>query len=140
MHRANLQVETGCLTTRIIIENNRARGVEYVQKGKKHIAYADAEVVVTAGAIGSPKVLMLSGIGPAAHLKKHGIPVVADLPGVGSNLSDHYGIDIVYELKKPISLDRYNKPHMMLWAGLQYLMFKSGPVSSNVVEGVLLVF
>lgn len=135
MQRSNLQVETGCLTTRIIIENSRARGVEYVQKGKKHTAYADAEVIVTAGAIGSPKVLMLSGIGPAEHLKKHGIPVVTDLPGVGSNLSDHYGIDIVYELKKPISLDHYNKPHMMLWAGLEYLLFKSGPVSSNVVEG-----
>lgn len=133
--RPNLQVETNCLTTRVLFSNNRTSGVEYIQKGKKHVAYADAEVIITAGAIGSPKIMMLSGIGPSAHLKDHGIPVVADLPGVGSNLSDHYGIDIVYELKNPISLDRYNKAHMMMWAGLQYLLFKSGPVTSNVVEG-----
>ncbi|MCC6105368.1 GMC family oxidoreductase [Acetobacter sp.] len=135
MKRPNLTVEINCLTTRILFSNNRATGVEYIHKGKKCVAHADAEVIVTAGAIGSPKIMMLSGIGPAEHLKDHGIPVVADLPGVGSNLSDHYGIDIVYELKKPISLDRYNKAHMMMWAGLQYLLFKSGPVTSNVVEG-----
>jgi len=64
-----------------------------------------------------------------------GLDVVHDLPGVGENLQDHFGIDIVAELKGPFSLDKYNKPHWMAWAGLQYLLFKSGPATSNVVEG-----
>ena len=90
---------------------------------------------MTSGAIGSPKLLMLSGVGPAQHIKQHGISVVHDLPGVGENLNDHYGIDIVAELTGHYSLDKYNKPHRMVWAGLQYILFGSGPVTSNVVEG-----
>jgi len=79
--------------------------------------------------------MMLSGVGPAAHLREHGIEVVNDLPGVGANLNDHYGIDIVAELEGHDSLDRYNKPHWAIWAGLQYALFRSGPITSNVVEG-----
>ncbi|MDQ0390999.1 GMC family oxidoreductase [Labrys monachus] len=132
--RPNLVVQTGCLTSRILLSGSRARGVEYRQDGALKRAMADREVVVTAGAIGSPKTMMLSGIGPADHLRRHGIEVVHDLPGVGQNLNDHFGIDIVYELKGASSLDKYNKPHWMAWAGLQYLLFGSGPVTSNVVE------
>ncbi|MEM9550247.1 MAG: GMC oxidoreductase, partial [Pseudomonadota bacterium] len=84
---------------------------------------------------GTPKIMMLSGVGPAAHLKEHGIDVVYDLPGVGENLNDHFGIDIVAELKGHESLDKYNKLHWAAWAGLQYALFRSGPVASNVVEG-----
>nr|WP_256752993.1 GMC family oxidoreductase N-terminal domain-containing protein [Mesorhizobium sp. Mes31] len=133
--RPNLTVETGCLVDRILFEGVRATGVAYRRAGEMRVARADSEVLVTAGAIGSPKIMMLSGVGPAAHLKKHGIEVVHDLPGVGENLTDHYGVDIVAELKGPTSLDKYNKLHWMLWAGLQYTLFKSGPVTSNVVEG-----
>src|SRR3989338_6590989 len=79
--------------------------------------------------------MMLSGVGPAAQLQAHGITVVQDLAGVGQNLTDHFGIDIVGELKGHESLDKYNKPHMALWAGLQYALFGFGPVTSNVVEG-----
>jgi choline dehydrogenase-like flavoprotein len=79
--------------------------------------------------------MMLSGVGPADHLRALGIPVVADVPAVGANLHDHYGIDIVYELSGPYSLDKYNKPHWMALAGLEYLMFRKGPVASNIVEG-----
>ncbi len=75
---------------------------------------------MTSGAIGTPKIMMLSGVGPAAHLREHGIDVVHDLPGVGENLNDHFGIDIVAELKGHDSLDKYNKPHWAAWAGLQY--------------------
>ena len=92
-------------------------------------------MIVTAGAIGTPKLMMLSGVGPAAHLREHGIAVVQDLPGVGQNLQDHFGVDIVAELKDHVSLDKYNRLHWMLWAGVQYALFRSGPVSSNVVEG-----
>ncbi|MBP0581207.1 GMC family oxidoreductase N-terminal domain-containing protein [Labrys sp. LIt4] len=133
--RSNLTVETGCLVRRILFEKARAIGVEFVRNGQLVTARAESEVLVTSGAIGSPKIMMLSGVGPADHLRKLGIEVVEDLPGVGENLNDHFGVDIVAELKGPTSLDKYNKWHWMLWAGLQYLLFKSGPVTSNVVEG-----
>ncbi len=135
MARRNLVVETDCLVTRIRIENGRAVGVDYRQGGATKTLRAEREVILTAGAIGSPKLLMLSGIGPADHLKSVGIEPVHDLKGVGRNLHDHFGIDIVYELTGPWSLDKYQKPHWMLWAGLEYLLFKRGPVTSNIVEG-----
>lgn len=135
MARQNLVVETDCLVTRIRVENGRAVGVDYQHDGATRTIRAEREVILTAGAIGSPKLLMLSGIGPAEHLKSVGVEPVHDLPGVGQNLHDHFGIDIVYELKGPWSLDKYQKPHWMLWAGLEYLLFKRGPVTSNIVEG-----
>ena len=133
--RRNLTVETGCLSTRILIEGGAAVGVEYIRLGRAHTARAEREVIVTAGAIGSPKLLMLSGIGPADHLRRIGIEPRHDLPGVGRNLQDHYGTDIVYELKGPWSFDKYQKWHWMLWAGLEYQLFGKGPVASNIVEG-----
>lgn len=135
MHRANLTVITGALVLRVVFEGRRAVGVEYATGGTPTLARAEAEVIVTSGAIGSPKLMLLSGLGPAAHLRQHGIAVVQDLPGVGQNLNDHFGIDIVAELKGHDSLDKYNKPHWAVWAGLQYALFNSGPVTSNVVEG-----
>lgn len=135
MVRPNLTVVTGALVSRIVFEGLRAVGVEYSTGGAAKVARASNEVLLTSGAIGSPKLLMLSGVGPAAHIKEHGIPVVHDLPGVGENLNDHFGIDIVAELTGHYSLDKYNKPHWMVWAGLQYILFGSGPVTSNVVEG-----
>ena len=92
---------------------------------------------MTSGAIGSPKLLMLSGIGPADHLRSLGIDVRADIAQVGSNLADHVNIDLVAELHGHESLDKYRKPHMAAWAGLQYALFRTGPVASNVVEGGL---
>lgn len=136
LKRPNLTVETGCLVRRVVVEAGRASGVEYARKnGEWRTVRAEHEVIVTAGAIGTPKLMMLSGIGPAEHLRSHGIEVVQDLPGVGENLTDHFGIDIVADLKGPTSLDRYGKPHWMVWAGMQYLAFATGPVTSNVVEG-----
>ncbi len=135
MKRPNLTVETGCLVERITFDGTRATGVDYKTRKSRKTARAAAEIIVTAGAIGTPKIMMLSGVGPSAHLKEHGIDVVADLPGVGENLNDHFGIDIVAELKGHYSLDKYNKWHWAGWAGAQYVLFKSGPVTSNVVEG-----
>ncbi|WP_371932807.1 GMC family oxidoreductase [Roseibium sp. MMSF_3544] len=135
MKRPNLTVLTKCLVHRLVIEKDRAVGVEFSQNGETQTVQAESEVLLTAGAIGSPKLMMLSGIGPAAHLKDVGIDVVQDLQGVGENLNDHFGIDIVAELNGHYSLDKYNKPHWMVWAGAQYYLFKSGPVTSNVVEG-----
>lgn len=134
-HRKNLQVITDCLVERIVIENGRATGVAYFHKGEAKRASANIEVLLTAGAIGSPKLMMLSGLGPAAHLREFGIEVHCDLAGVGENLQDHFGIDIVAELNEHLSLDKYNKPHWAAWAAAQYLLFRSGPITSNVVEG-----
>lgn len=135
LKRPNLTVVTGALVLRVVFEGRRAVGVEYAQGGSSSLARAEAEVIVTSGAIGSPKLMLLSGVGPAAHLRNHGITVVQDLPGVGQNLNDHFGIDIVAELKGHDSLDKYNKLHWAIWAGMQYALFNSGPITSNVVEG-----
>lgn len=133
--RANLTVRTGCLATKIRIENGRALGIEYSRGGTTEFERAERETIVASGAIGSPKLLMLSGLGPADELKELKIPVVADIAGVGRNLHDHYDIDIIYDLNGPHSLDRYKKWHWMLWAGAEYMLFNKGPVTSNVVEG-----
>jgi choline dehydrogenase-like flavoprotein len=135
MRRPNLTVQTGCFVTRVLFSGTRATGVEFRQNGALRTVNAEREIIVAAGAIGSPKLMMLSGVGPADHLRAHRINVVHDLPGVGQNLNDHYGIDLVYELKGPTSFDKYKKLHWMLWAGVQYVLFKSGPVTSNIVEG-----
>lgn len=133
--RQNLTVETGCRVKRIEFDGLRATGVHYFNGKEQCRARAESEVIVTAGAIGTPKIMMLSGVGPSEHLQEHGIDVVADLPGVGSNLNDHFGVDIVAELTGHFSLDKYNRWYNAAWAGLEYLAFKSGPVTSNVVEG-----
>ncbi|PZR00132.1 MAG: alanine-phosphoribitol ligase [Cereibacter sphaeroides] len=135
MGRANLTIVTGALVRRLVIERGRAVGVDYAVNGAAMTARAEREVIVTAGAVGSPKLLLLSGIGPAGHLRQHGIGVQLDLPGVGQNLVDHYGIDIVAELNGHNSLDKYNKLHWAALAGIRYALFRSGPVASNIVEG-----
>jgi choline dehydrogenase-like flavoprotein len=136
--RANLTVKTNCLVSRIVIENGRAVGVEFADQQVRSnvvVARAEREVIVTAGAIGSPKLLMLSGIGRAADLERVGVKPLHALDGVGANLQDHFDIDIVYELNGPYSLDKYAKKHLMLLAGLEYKMFNKGPVTSNIAEG-----
>jgi len=97
--RLNLTVKTGAEVTRLLIEDKRAVGVKYQQDGQTHQVRADREVIVSAGALQSPKLLMLSGIGPAEPLRKHGIPVVVDLPGVGQNLQDHVQVPFVFRTK-----------------------------------------
>ena len=143
MSRPNLTVRTHAQATSIVLEGKRAVGVRYRKGGRNGTPVevrAKREVIVSAGAIGSPKLLLLSGVGPADALRKLGIEVVADLPGVGENFSDHFGVDIVYELSGAYSYDKYNKPWWAAWAGLQYLLFKSGPVVSNIVEGGAFTF
>ena len=135
LQRKNLSVVTGALVLRVLFDANRATGVEIATGSSVTVIRAESEVLLAAGAIGTPKLMMLSGLGPAAHLESHGIKVVENLSGVGQNLNDHFGIDIVAELKGHESLDKYNKLHWMLWAGVEYALFNSGPVTSNVVEG-----
>jgi choline dehydrogenase-like flavoprotein len=133
--RRNLTVITRAQVLRVVVERDRAVGVEYsLQDGARTEARASREVIVTAGAIGSPKLMMLSGIGPAGHLRQHGIEVKADIPGVGENLQDHLDCYTVYDLNGPHSyygVDQYLK--QAGWA-LQYALFRSGPVTTNIVE------
>lgn len=133
--RPNLTVMTDCMVRRVVIENGRAKGVEIVEGGEVKRVDAAREVIVTGGAIGSPKLLMLSGIGPAAHLREKGVAVSHDLPGVGQNLHDHFSVDIIWQLNGPHSYDKYKKLQWRIAAGLQYYLFNSGPVTSNIVEG-----
>lgn len=133
--RRNLEIFTGCLTNRLLFEGSRCIGAQFQRKGKQVTVRATTEVIVTAGAIGSPKLLMLSGLGPADHLRSLGIDVVQGIAGVGQNLQDHFDVDIIYELSGPYSYDKYTKPHWMAWAGLEYLLFRKGPAASTLVEG-----
>ena len=94
--RPNLTVRTGALTTRVLVEGGRATGVEYRAGGQVHTVRATREVVLSGGAINSPQLLMLSGIGPADHLREVGVDVVHDLPGVGGGLQDHPLVPMVY--------------------------------------------
>lgn len=135
--RRNLTIKTNSRALRILTAGNRATGVEYLHKGEKIVAHATQEVVVSSGAIGSPHLLMLSGIGPADHLRETGVKVVHDLPGVGQNLQDHFDMFLIYELNGPHSYDKYKKMHWQAWAGLQYALFRNGPAAANVCEGGL---
>lgn len=98
--RANLTIETGAHVTRILFEGTRAVGVEYLQNGETRQARAEGEVIVSGGAFFSPQLLLLSGIGPSAHLQEMGIAVVADLAGVGQNLQDHLQLPVVFTSKR----------------------------------------
>ena len=135
--KGNLTLETGTRVTKIIIEKGIAKGIEILRKGSRNpvVVRAVREVIVSSGAIGSPKLLMLSGIGKADELGKLGITPVVDLPGVGENLQDHLDVYCCVRLRKPVS---YNGQDRGLWAlrhGLQYLLYGTGPISSNICEG-----
>jgi choline dehydrogenase len=127
MERPNLRVETEALTTRVLFDGTRAVGVEYIQGGEQKQARASAEVILAGGAVNSPQLLQLSGIGPAALLKDHGIDVVADLPGVGENLQDHYVITSTYRLKPgTVSVNELTKGTRFLGETLKYLFQRKG--------------
>ncbi len=129
--RPNLTIKTGAQILRVLVENGKAVGVEVAGEGTIR---ADVEVIMSSGAIGSPRLLMLSGIGPADHLRGLGLPVVFDQPGVGSNLQDHVDLFVIAECTGPHTYDRYAKPHLSVLAGLQYLLQKKGPVASSLFE------
>ncbi len=130
LHRKNLFVQTGAHTTRILFAQQRASGVEYVQAAQTLRASAAREVILCSGSINSPHLLLLSGIGAAAQLQSFDIPVVADVPGVGQNLQDHLLAGIQYECTQPITMATAETFGNIA----KYLLFKTGPLSSNVAE------
>ena len=135
MKRANLRVLTGAHATKVIVEGGRAVGVEYRQGGTLKRAMARGEVILAGGAINSPQLLMLSGIGPAEHLAGHGISVVADSPQVGRNLNDHQGINYTWRMTVPTYNDLLRPWWGKLWAGMQYLLRGSGPLAKSINHG-----
>jgi choline dehydrogenase-like flavoprotein len=133
--RPNLAIKTKTLVTRIVVERGRAVGVEVVEKdGAPTVLRCEREVLVTSGGIGSPRLLLLSGIGPADHLRDVGVQVAHDLPGVGSNFQDHLDVYAVAECTGDHTYDNYVKLHRTVWAGLEYILFRRGPVASTLFE------
>jgi choline dehydrogenase len=134
MRRPNLKVVTQALATRILFEGRRARGVEYSRAGTTHRVRVDAEVILSAGPINSPQLLKLSGVGPAAELRSHGIEIVHDLPGVGENLQDHLEFYFQVACKEPItlysSINRWNRALI----GARWLLRKDGLGATNHFE------
>ena len=136
--RPNLRVETGAHATRVLFEGTRATGVEYRQGGRAKVALAAREVILAAGALQSPQLLQLSGVGPAPLLREHGIAVVADRPGVGANLQDHLQLRLVFKCTKAITT---NDDLASWWRsakiGLQWLFLREGPLAIGINQGGL---
>jgi choline dehydrogenase len=130
--RPNLVVQTRAHATRVLVENGRAVGVEFRTPQGLRTARAAGEVIVSGGAYGSPQLLLLSGIGPAQHLHDTGIDVIHDLPGVGSNLQDHFNTFCSWRIGRSISLNElhHSIPRQIV-AGAQYLLWRGGPMSGN---------
>jgi len=130
MKRPNLQVLTGALAARVILQGKRAVGVAFSQHGTAKQATARREVILCGGAINSPHLLLLSGIGPAAQVQAAGVPVRHDLPGVGQNLQDHFQARITYRCRFPVTInDVMLSRWRMVYAGLQYALARRGPLT-----------
>jgi choline dehydrogenase len=133
-HRKNLTIETGALTSRVVMEGGRAVGVDYVQGGQTKSVRADREVILCGGAYNSPQLLMLSGIGPEEALRAAGVEPVLDLPGVGRNLSEHASFFIHYRLKDPISLTRHLRWDKVAVNMAAWWMFGTGPFAHQATS------
>jgi choline dehydrogenase-like flavoprotein len=133
--RPGLTVRTGARVLRVVVDNGRAIGVQVRQGGVNKVIHAEREVILTAGAINTPRLLLLSGIGPADELSPLGITPVHDLPGVGKNLTDHLNTNVHSALKEPISYDGLDRFPRMLGPGMRWLLWRTGPAASVIVEG-----
>ncbi len=130
LKRANLRLETGCLVEALVCEGRRAVGVRWRQDGQARTARARGEVILAAGSIGSAQIMLLSGIGPAAHVRDHGIPVVLDRPGVGANLQDHLQLRLIYKVDGVVTLNqRYHAPLGFARMLAEYALFRRGPLT-----------
>ncbi|XP_005870361.1 PREDICTED: choline dehydrogenase, mitochondrial [Myotis brandtii] len=134
LSRPNLTAEARTFVSRVLFEGSRAVGVEYIKNGQSHRAYASKEVILSGGAINSPQLLMLSGVGNADDLKKLGIPVVCHLPGVGQNLQDHLEIYIQQACTRPITLHAAQKPLRKVRIGLEWLWKFTGDGATAHLE------
>ena len=134
LHRANLRLETGCLVEGLIFDGKRAGGVRWrinaAKDGATRMARCRGEVILAAGSIGSTQILLLSGIGPAADLREHGIDVVLDRPGVGANLQDHLQLRLIYKVDGITTLnERYHSPFGFAGMLAEYALLRRGPLT-----------
>ncbi len=130
LHRANLRLETGCLVEGVVFDGRRAVGVRWRQGGQERLARCRGEVILAAGSIGSPQIMLLSGVGPAQQLREHGIPVVLDRPGVGANLQDHLQLRLIYKVDGITTLnERYHSPLGLASMLAEYALFRRGPLT-----------
>ncbi|NNE24126.1 MAG: choline dehydrogenase [Rhizobiales bacterium] len=140
LRRPNLAIRTRAMVQHIVIEGNRAAGIAFQHKGDFHVARADREVILSGGAINSPQLMMLSGIGPADHLKARGIEVALDLPGVGQNLMDHPAVTVLTRCSEPVTIDKIANPVRKVAAGIRWFIDRGGIVSSNIWEAGGLIY
>jgi choline dehydrogenase-like flavoprotein len=133
-NRRNLTVRTRARVARIVLEGKRAVGVEIAASTGSQMVRAEREVLIASGAIGSPKLLLQSGIGPADHLTTVGVKVLHDLPGVGGNLQDHLDLFVIAECTGDHTYDGVARLRRTIWAGLEYILFRSGPAVSSLFE------
>jgi choline dehydrogenase len=130
LHRKNLRLETGCLVEAVLFEGKRAAGVRWRQDGGTRSARCRGEVVMAAGSIGSPQILMLSGVGPAGDLAQLGIASVLDRPGMGANLHDHLQLRTIYKVSGVRTLNEmYASLTQRAWMGIEYALFRRGPLT-----------
>jgi choline dehydrogenase-like flavoprotein len=130
LRRPNLRLETDCLVEAVVFEGRRAAGVRWRRGGEVRSARCRGEVILAAGSIGSAQLLLLSGIGPAEHLREHGIPVIADRPGVGANLQDHLQLRLIYKVDGITTLnERYHSPFGRARMLAEYALFRRGPLT-----------
>ncbi|NQX29993.1 choline dehydrogenase [Microbacteriaceae bacterium VKM Ac-2854] len=134
MHRPNLTVLTRALAEKVLFEGTTATGVRYARNGRSHVAKA-REVILCGGAINTPQLLQLSGVGSREHLEGLGIRTVVDLPGVGANLQDHLEVYVQYACTQAVSMQPQLKKKRMPWAGLRWLLGRKGPAATNHFEG-----
>ncbi|RJF92297.1 GMC family oxidoreductase [Noviherbaspirillum saxi] len=134
MARPNLKIISNALVRKIVVKNGRAIGVEYSDRSGQHFCQASREVILSGGAINSPQLLQLSGIGNPDDITPHDIAVVHELPGVGRNLRDHLSVSVKQKITKPYSALSNLRPVSMVSALAQYLMFRKGPAATNGLE------
>lgn len=137
--RTNLTVSDRSTAQNLLIEGNRVGGVRYRRRAGMIDATARREVILSGGAVASPQLLMLSGIGPSDHLREHDIACINDLPGVGQNLQNHPLVYMTFAIDKPISMIGETRPDRMLYTGARWLVSHTGPGASNNVETVALM-
>jgi choline dehydrogenase len=134
--RPNLEVVTQAQVMRVLFTGRRATGIEYLHAGQRRVLHAEREVILAAGAINSPQLLLLSGVGDGAQLARHGIRCIVDLPGVGANLQDHLAVHVKHRATQPLSLLRYLTPWHGAVALGRYVLFRSGPLADAGMEAV----
>ena len=132
--RGNVTLLTKAQVLKINMNDNSVSGVTYKHKGKTHSVGANKEVILSGGAINSPHLLMLSGIGPSKHLRDHGVDLQIDLPGVGQNLQDHSCVILQYACKKSFPIHKVNQPHRKLATGIRWVFTRKGIATSNIWE------